>query len=100
MQKEQKNFSTFDTVEILFPDIKGTEYKFRGYLLQCSIDENSKKGLYDSVFIGHYKKYHHQYVGNNVIIQTTRMVLIEKFDSKVLASIFLTLPILHFVKKK
>ncbi len=77
---EYKKFNTFDTVEIFFPNIKGTEYKFRGYLLQYSIDENTKEGLYDSVFIGHYKTNYYDYIGNNTMIKRTRMVLIEKYD--------------------
>lgn len=96
---KQNIFDNFDTVEIISSSLRDDYnlnldlvYEFRGYLLSYEIYRDTAKGCYDSVYIGHYKKhqfnYQFNFMGHNVRMQTTRIVLLEKYDLKLMTSLF------------
>jgi len=82
----QNKFDKFDTVEIIYPGVKHKMYQFKGYLLEYLIDDDTIEGFYDSVYIGFYNNHQYTFMGHNIIIQTTRIVLVEKYDFKLLDS--------------
>lgn len=97
MSIEQNIFDAFDTVAVSYHNIasKGM-YKF--FLLSYRNDKNTEPGFYNSVFVGKYNKQHYEFMGHSVL-RTTRMVLVEKYDYRLIESSEFVSPIKNFIKK-
>lgn len=80
MLQEYVKYKSFDTVELRYGYEQNNHYLIRGYILDYTIDKNTEKGFYDSVYLGYYKDSDYNFMGHFIKIQTTRMVLIEKYD--------------------
>lgn len=80
-------FKPFDTIEIGFPKLNNEETELiRGTLLYCQ-KSIELIGLHDNVFINlkkigeiHKNINFWSFLGHNVKINTTRLVLVEKID--------------------
>lgn len=77
-------FKPFDTIEVSFPKSDEEPELIRGILLYFEKSINIK-GLYNTVFMNvkEFKELRNNwwsFLGNNVKINTTRLVLVEKID--------------------
>lgn len=86
-QQKYIRYNSFDTVELRYGYVQDKHYLFRGYILDYVVDDDTEKGFYDSVFLGQYRNSKYDFMGNYIRIQTTRMVLIEKYDYRLVGSI-------------
>ncbi len=85
-------FKPFDTIEVSFPQSDENQELIRGILLY-SEKSIGIKGLHDNVFMNVKEfrelrriNYWWSFLGNNVKINTTRLVLTEKIDSGLIKS--------------
>lgn len=83
---EVQYYNIFDTVEIQYPKevylhMEDFDSHKRGYLLSYVWNDS----FFDDVVIGFYKEAKPFKCGSYVKINTCRMVLIEKFDSKLMS---------------
>ena len=83
------NLSSFDTIELFYPEEWTSSELLKGELMKCSIKGfilSYKREVwsktYDEVVIGFSRVDSPSYFGHNLILNTTRMVLIEKYDYK------------------
>ena len=97
MSIEQNIFDAFDTVAVSYHNVasKGM-YKF--FLLSYQNNKDTGHGFYNSVFVGKYNKQHYEFMGYSVL-RTTRIVLIEKYDYRLIDSSEFVSPIRNFIKK-
>jgi len=97
MKKEHEIYDTFDTVVVSYNNVVSKcMYKF--FLLSYQNNKDTGHGFYNSVFVGKYNKQHYEFMGYSVL-RTTRMVLVEKYDYRLIESSEFVSPIKNFIKK-
>lgn len=89
--KELEHYSAYDTVEVSYPHMVNNGYKLKSFLLSYHIHAKTDE-YYSDVFVGLTNKKIYTFMGDNVILKTTRMVLNEKYDYRLMGSTKFILP--------
>lgn len=79
--KELEPYSPFDTVEVTYTRLISNTYNLKSFLLSYRI-KNKSDECYSDVFVGLANKKNYTFMGDYIMLKTTRMVLIEKYDYK------------------
>ncbi len=84
--KELEHYSPYDTVELSYPRLLNNSYRLKSFLLSYYIHTTGEymDEYYSDVFVGLPNENLYNFMGDNVMLKTTRMILIEKYDYRLM----------------